>query len=82
MRQYVPQRDTILRRRAENISAVIGALRNDPTRWEQLRELVRALPEQQVAEVDVESSQLDDGALHRLLDLPGGADRQGAVGRS
>jgi energy-coupling factor transporter ATP-binding protein EcfA2 len=63
MRQYVPQRDTMLRRRAENISAVIGALRNDPARWEQLRDLVRALPEQQVAEVDVESSQLDDVML-------------------
>ena len=63
MRQYAQRRDTTLRRRADNISAVIGALRDDPARWGQLRDLVRALPEQQVAEIDVERSQLDDVML-------------------
>lgn len=63
MRHYVPSGDTVLRRRAENLSAVVGALRSDPGRWNQLRDLMQALPEQQVAEIDVERSPLDDVML-------------------
>lgn len=60
MRQYVPSRDTILRRRAENLSAAIGALLEDPDSEARLRELVQALPEQAVDRITVESSSLGD----------------------
>ncbi|MCK9249346.1 MAG: ATP-binding protein [Solirubrobacteraceae bacterium] len=63
MRQYVPRRDVNLRRQADNISAVIGGLQDDEARWARLRELVRALPEQNVVGIDVEASALDDVML-------------------
>lgn len=63
MRQYVPARDSVLRRQADNLSAVVFELTRDPSRSERLAELVRALPEQQVTEVGVESSQLGDVIL-------------------
>jgi energy-coupling factor transporter ATP-binding protein EcfA2 len=63
MRQYVPARDSVLRRQADNLSAVVFELERDPRRSEELAELVRALPEQQVTEVGVESSQLGDVIL-------------------
>ncbi len=63
MRQYVPRRDVTLRRQADNLSAVVGALREDTERWEQLKEIVQALPEQHVASITVESSALEDVML-------------------
>ncbi|MDW5593857.1 ATP-binding protein [Conexibacter stalactiti] len=63
MRHYVPARDTVLRRQADNLSAVIAGLQADPVRWARLAELVEALPEQQVVGVGVESSQLGDVIL-------------------
>lgn len=60
MRQYVPSKDTVLRRRAENLSAAIGALLEDPDSEARLRELVQALPEQAVDRITVESSSLGD----------------------
>ncbi len=63
MRQYMPERDTVLRRQADNLSAVIYELRKDETRWARLAELVQALPEQPVAGIDVESSRLGDVML-------------------
>lgn len=60
MRQYVPARDTVLRRRADNLSAAVGALLNDPETESRLRELVRELPEQAVDRITVESSSLGD----------------------
>jgi len=63
MRQYVPARDTVLRRQADNLSAVIGGLEDDETRRTRLAELVKALPEQQVAGVGIEASQLGDVIL-------------------
>ncbi len=63
MRQYVPARDTVLRRQADNLSAVIGGLGVDASRWARLAELVEALPEQHVAGIGVESSQLGDVIL-------------------
>ncbi len=70
MRQYVQRRDATLRRQADNLSAVIGALQQDATRWERLKELVQALPEQEVAKIAVETSPLDDVmlALHERFD--------------
>ncbi len=63
MRQYVPERDTLLRRQGDNLSAVISGLQADDTRWERLAQLVEALPEQQVSGIGVESSQLGDVML-------------------
>jgi len=63
MRQYVPARDTVLRRQADNLSAVIGGLRDDDVRWARLNELVEALPEQKVAGIGVEQSRLSDVML-------------------
>ena len=61
MRQYVPERDTVLRRQGENLSAVIGHLkRSDRVAFEQLVELLRSLPEQRVKQLLVERSSLGD----------------------
>lgn len=60
MRQYVARRDTVLRREADNLSAAVGALLADPESEARLRELVRALPEQQVDRITLESSSMDD----------------------
>lgn len=60
MRQYVPARDIVLRRQADNLSAAVGALLRDPVSESRLRELVRALPEQSVDGIRVESSPLGD----------------------
>jgi len=63
MRQYVPARDTLLRRQADNLSAVIGALLRDETTTARLRELVRSLPEQPVDDISVQPSSLGDVIL-------------------
>lgn len=60
MRQYVPARDSLLRRQADNLSAAVGALRSDPETWARLRELVQSLPEQRVDEISLQSSPLGD----------------------
>lgn len=63
MRQYVPARDTLLRRDAENLSAAVGALQGDPQTWARLREVVQSLPEQPVDGVSVQASSLGDVIL-------------------
>lgn len=63
MRQYVPARDTLLRRQADNLSAAIGSLLDDPETRDRLRELVRALPEQPVDGISVQPSPLGDVIL-------------------
>jgi predicted ATPase len=64
MRQYVPERDVVLRRTAENLSAVVGHLRQDaPEAFATLLELARALPEQEIVDLLVERSPLGDVML-------------------
>lgn len=63
MRQYVPARDTLLRRQADNLSAAIGSLLDDPGTRDRLGELVRALPEQPVDGISVQPSPLGDVIL-------------------
>lgn len=59
MRQYVAERDVVLRRTAENLSAAIGNLRQaSPEAFATLLELARALPEQEVVDLQVERSPL------------------------
>jgi predicted ATPase len=60
MRQYVPERDTVLRRTAENLSSAVGALLKRPEAAAQLHDLVKSLPEQAVDGIVVESSTLGD----------------------
>jgi predicted ATPase len=60
MRQYVPQRDILLRRNAENLSAAIASLLKDPEARERLRRALGDLNEQQVLEVTTTASDLDD----------------------
>lgn len=60
MRQYVPERDTVLRRSADNLSSAVGALLKQPDSEAQLHDLVRSLPEQSVDRIAVESSSLGD----------------------
>ena len=60
MREYVPEKDTRLRRNADNLSAVLADLmRDEPTR-EALFEMTRSLSEAQVADLDIVSSDLGD----------------------
>lgn len=60
MRNYVPVKDSVLRRGAENLSAVVARLKRDDAVWTSLQELVRALPEQPIDDITIESSTLDD----------------------
>lgn len=60
MRQYVPARDTLLRRQADNLSAAVGGLLDQPETGQQLHELVRSLPEQTVDGISVQPSALGD----------------------
>lgn len=70
MRGYVPVKDSLLRREADNLSAVVARLRQDEVVWESLLDLVRSLPEQQIDEITIEKSSLDDViiALHEHFD--------------
>ena len=63
MRQYVPARDVVLRRRADNLSAAVGKLKEDPDRWGRLCELVKSLPEQPVDGISIQPSALGDVIL-------------------
>lgn len=60
MRQYVPERDIVLRRSAENLSAAVGGLLAHEETAHQLHELVRSLPQQAVDGISVQSSSLGD----------------------
>jgi predicted ATPase len=60
MRQYVPRRDVLLRRNAENLSAAVASLLKDPAARERLRLALADLNEQEVLDVTVTESDLDD----------------------
>ncbi|WP_406318801.1 ATP-binding protein [Streptosporangium sp. NBC_01639] len=64
MRQYVPSRDTRLRRTAENLPAVIGHLKEyDPQRFQQLVTRVQSLVEHEVTGIEIIRSPLNDVML-------------------
>ena len=64
MRQYVPSRDTKLRRTAENLPAVIGHMaEHDPQRFQQLVTRVQNLVEHEVTGIEVIRSELNDVML-------------------
>ncbi|WP_162793796.1 AAA family ATPase [Streptomyces paludis] len=64
MRQYVPERDTELRRSADNLSAVVGELRSrDPQSFGRLKELISGMPENPVVDIDTVVTSLGDVQL-------------------
>lgn len=63
MRQYVPSRDTQLRRDADNLSAAVASLLQDPTTAARLSDALTQLNEQDVVDVTTSRSELDDVML-------------------
>jgi hypothetical protein len=64
MRQYVHERDVVLRRTAENISAVVRHLRTtDRPAFAELLTVLRSLPEHRIRDLVVERSNLGDVML-------------------
>lgn len=60
MRQYVPRRDVLLRRNAENASAAVASLLEYPASRNYLRLALSRLNEQEVVDVTTSASELDD----------------------
>ncbi len=60
MREYVPEKDTRLRRNAENLSAVLASLLQDAATRSILLQMTQSLSEAQVSELATVSSDLDD----------------------
>jgi predicted ATPase len=63
MRQYVPRRDILLRRNADNLSAAVASLLEQEATRERLRLAVERLNEQEVVNVITSKSELDDVML-------------------
>lgn len=63
MRGYVPERDILLRRDAENLSAAVAALLSDPDTGERLCAAMSKLNEQEVVNVTTTRSNLGDVML-------------------
>lgn len=64
MRRYVAERDTELRRSADNLSAVVGELRReDPPAFNRLKELISGMPEYPVVDMDTVVTSLGDVQL-------------------
>ena len=63
MRQYVPRRDLQLRRNADNLSAAVASLIESSATGDTLRMALEKLNEQQVDEVRISTSELDDVML-------------------
>lgn len=71
MRQYVPRRDILLRRNAENLSAAVAELIESPATKNLLRMALMELNEQQIDDITMSSSQLDDLMLTLIERLNG-----------
>jgi predicted ATPase len=91
MRQYVPSRDTKLRRTAENLPAVIGHMaEHDPQRFHQLVTRVQNLVEHEVTGIEVIRSELndvmlalrEDGAITPAREMSDGLLRFAAIATS
>lgn len=75
MRGYVPRRDLVLRRDADNLSAAVGALVRDPTTRPVLIQALSELNEQEVVDLTTTRSALDDVML-TLVERFGGHRQQ------
>ncbi|GGM19344.1 AAA family ATPase [Nakamurella endophytica] len=60
MREYVPERDSVLRRSADNLSAVVGRLIREKETGSALIDMTRSLSEAQVADMRTVRSPLGD----------------------
>ena len=74
MREYVPERDNVLRRNADNLSAVLRRLSADPDARDTLLDSTRSLSEAQVSDMSSVSSQLGD-VMVTIKELIGGEKR-------
>ena len=63
MRQYVPRRDLLLRRNADNLSAALSSLLDNPQTKERVLNALNTLNEQEISDVIMSKSQLDDVML-------------------
>jgi predicted ATPase len=63
MRLYVPRRDILLRRNADNLSAAVASLLENEDTRERLRRAVAQLNEQEVVDITISRSELDDVML-------------------
>jgi len=63
MRQYVPRRDMLLRRNADNLSAAVASLIETGSTKDLLRMAMMNLNEQQIDDITMSSSDLDDVML-------------------
>jgi predicted ATPase len=75
MRQYVPRRDILLRRDADNLSAAVASLLEDPATAGVLADALSSLNEQKVMNVTTSRSELDDVML-TLVERFRGQDHQ------
>jgi len=71
MRQYVPARDSWLRRDADNLSAAVGSLLESPATKELIRRALHDLNEQEVLDVTVSRSDLGDLMLTAVEQIGG-----------
>lgn len=71
MRHYVPARDARLRRDADNLSAAVGSLLEDPATKQLIRQAIHDLNEQQVLDVTVSRSDLGDLMLTVVEEIGG-----------
>jgi len=63
MRQYVPSRDIVLRRDADNVSAAVASLMREPSVKRRLCEALGRLNEQEIVNLTISRSDLDDVML-------------------
>ncbi|WP_075814508.1 AAA family ATPase [Serinicoccus sp. CUA-874] len=60
MREYVPERDNVLRRNGENLSAVLSFIADEADRRDELLNMTRSLSEAQVSDLSSVTSDLGD----------------------
>ncbi|NKY39002.1 AAA family ATPase [Cellulomonas septica] len=64
MRNYVPSRDTELRRTGENVSAALARVRNeDPETFHRIISLVQKVADERILDITIEASPLGDVTL-------------------
>lgn len=75
MREYVPERDNVLRRNAENLSATLKRLSEEPAVQDTLLEMTESLSEAQVSDLTSVTSPLGD-VMVTIEELIGGVQQK------
>lgn len=78
MRQYVPRRDLLLRRDADNLSAAVASLLTDAATKQRLCSALGQLNEHDVLDVTISKSELDDVMLTLIERFAGGDEHVSA----